>query len=260
MRKDQPCPRKSTNCCRRQRKSRSKPLSARRPPRPRHSCRPDRRDFAGSRPANEFAGRGADREAHAHARHREGILLAAEDKYALPATNADDEFALGEDDADGAVSARHGVARPALAKNPSTMASIIPVRYFFITLPSPVRAPGHRGVGLRLRAGLLREQHREVAEYGEQDARNGVADRESDPGHRTLGFSRRLARRAGVRPGPGDTTHQDRGIDLEGMIADRPDDERRCRAGDEALERYRASWPPLSRRRPTSVTNICRSG
>jgi len=62
------------------------------------------------------------------------------------------------------------------------MASIIPVRYFFITLPSPVRAPGHRGVGLSLRAELLREQHREVAEYGVQDARNGLADRESDPG------------------------------------------------------------------------------
>src|SRR5262249_974644 len=49
--------------------------------------------------AYEFGGRRTDREAHAHARHREGVVLASEGKHAPPATNADNETALGEDDA-----------------------------------------------------------------------------------------------------------------------------------------------------------------
>src|SRR6185437_11026953 len=89
----------------------------------------------------------------------------------------------------------------------------------------------------------LREDHGEVTEHGDQDARYGVADRETDPGHRALDFDRGFAGRTGMRPRARDTAHQDRRIDLEDVVADRPDDEGRNRAGDEAddedLQRHR---------------------
>ena len=92
--------------------------------------------------------------------------------------------------------------------------------------------------------GLMREDHREVSEHREQDARDGIGDRETDPGHRAVDLDCRLAARAGVRARAGHAAHQHRRIDLEEVVADRPDDERRDRAGDEAddedLQRDRA--------------------
>src|SRR5947208_4157770 len=78
------------------------------------------------------------------------------------------------------VSAWLGVARPTETKNPSTAASIIPVRYFFITLPSWVRARTTMA-RLQMQTGLLREEHREVTEHGEQ----GAGKRRRRPGNRS---------------------------------------------------------------------------
>src|SRR5262245_28473333 len=85
-----------------------------------------------------------------------------------------------------------------------------------------------------MHAGLLREDHREVAEHGEQDARDGISDREADPGYRALDLDRGFAARAGVGARASDAAHQDRRIDLEDVVADRPDDEGRDGAGDES--------------------------
>src|SRR3954464_11996378 len=91
---------------------------------------------------------------------------------------------------------------------------------------------------LEMQAGLLREDHREVAEHSEHDAGDGVADREADPRHAALDFHSRLAAWAGVRPRTGNTAHQHGRIDLEDVEADRPDDEGRDGAGDEAGDEY----------------------
>src|SRR4051812_10366271 len=85
-------------------------------------------------------------------------------------------------------------------------------------------------------ADLLSQYHREVAKHGEQNARYGVADWEPDPGHGALDFHRGFAARTGVRPRTGNAAHQHGRIDLEDVEADRPDDERRDRAGDEASD------------------------
>src|SRR5260221_13841286 len=81
------------------------------------------------------------------------------------------------------VSAWLGVARPTETNTPSTAAAINPVRYFFITLPSWVRARATMARA-QMKTGLLREEHRETAEHGEQDAGDGVGGGEADPGHR----------------------------------------------------------------------------
>src|SRR3954451_9123194 len=96
------------------------------------------------------------------------------------------------------VSARLGVATPTEPRNPSTAASITPVRYIFITLPLEFE-PGPPRPGLHMQAGLLREDHREVAEHGEQNAGDRVCDREPDPRHRALDFHRGFPAWAGMR-------------------------------------------------------------
>ena len=85
-------------------------------------------------------------------------------------------------------------------------------------------------------ASYLREQHREVAEHREQNARDGIADREADPRNAAVDFLGCLAGRARVRPRAGDAAHQHGRIDLHEVIADGPGEDGRNRAGDEAGE------------------------
>src|SRR3954470_810407 len=80
----------------------------------------------------------------------------------------------------------------------------------------------------------LCEEHREVAKDGEQNARDRITDRKTNPGDRTLDLHRRLTARAGVRPRTGNPSHQHGWIDFEKVITNCPHDEWRHRACDEA--------------------------
>src|SRR5215468_3478746 len=80
----------------------------------------------------------------------------------------------------------------------------------------------------------LRQDHCEISEHSEQDSRQRVCDGESDPRHRAADLHRSLAARTGVRTRAGDAAHQDSGVYLEKVVADRPHDEGRDRARDKA--------------------------
>src|SRR3954452_15362382 len=84
------------------------------------------------------------------------------------------------------------------------------------------------------RCDSLCEEHREVAKDGEQNARDRITDRETNPGDRALDLHRCLPARTGVRPRTGNPSHQHGWIDFEKVITDRPHDEWRNRACDEA--------------------------
>src|SRR3954470_14655867 len=110
-------------------------------------------------------------------------------------------------------------------------------RYFLMALRFWLQPwPARPGPGSPI--GLLREDHRKISEDGEQKAGDGVGDRESDPGHGALDLHCRLAARAGMRPRPGNAAHQHCWIDLEDVEANRPNDERRDGASDEADQEY----------------------
>src|SRR5258705_1834991 len=147
-------------------------------------------------PADQLGGRCANGEADAGSRNRERIVSAAECQHTLATSDANDEPAFGEHDAD------RPALRPCRGRNgrqsqqsKQSYHNRSPSMHHHYSLLEGL-SPDHRGPDLTLATFLLSKDHREVAEYGEQDARYGVADRESDPGHRALDFSRRLARRA----------------------------------------------------------------
>src|SRR5436305_1809089 len=72
------------------------------------------------------------------------------------------------------VSAKLGVASPADVRKPSTATSVIRVRLFVMCLPVGFLARATMARDLMCEAGLLREDHREVAEHSKQDAGDGV--------------------------------------------------------------------------------------
>ena len=123
------------------------------------------------------------------------MALSSEDQHALAAPDTEDQPALGEDHGDRTRLRARRCAKPAAPAITAARARRVPKSLIF-SFP------------LSCSIDLMSQDHREITEHRKQDARDGLADREPDPGHRALDVDRGLAEWAGMRPSTGNAAHQ----------------------------------------------------